>query len=119
MKTLILFLTALTFAWAPIDNGEKKQKADQAEREPAKIQVAILLDTSNSMDGLIDQAKSQLWKMVNELALAKDENGHIPNIEIALYDYGNDNHPFQGRLHQISHSADDRSGPQFPKSYSD
>ena len=26
----------------------------------AKIQIALLLDTSNSMDGLIDQAKSQL-----------------------------------------------------------
>ena len=37
----------------------------------AKIQVALLLDTSNSMDGLIDQAKSQLWKMVNELATTK------------------------------------------------
>lgn len=57
----------------------------------SNIQVAILLDTSNSMDGLIDQAKSQLWKMVNELALARDEDGEIPNMEIALYSYGNDN----------------------------
>ena len=30
-----------------------------------KIQAAILLDVSNSMDGLIDQAKNQLWNMVN------------------------------------------------------
>ncbi len=29
------------------------------------IQVAILLDTSNSMDGLIDQARKQLWRVVN------------------------------------------------------
>lgn len=35
------------------------------------MQMAILLDTSNSMDGLIEQAKSQLWKIVNELALGK------------------------------------------------
>lgn len=91
MKTLILLLTALTVSLTPIGNKKKKKAAD--DQEPAKIQVAILLDTSNSMDGLIDQAKSQLWKMVNELALAKDDNGNIPNIEIALYDYGNDNHP--------------------------
>ena len=58
--------------------------------EGSNIQVALLLDTSNSMDGLIDQAKSQLWKMVNELALAKDQDGNIPNLEIALYEYGND-----------------------------
>ncbi len=55
----------------------------------AKIQVALLLDTSNSMDGLIDQAKSQLWKMVNELATTK-KNNETPDIEIALYEYGND-----------------------------
>ena len=41
------------------------------------IQLAILLDTSNSMDGLINQAKSELWKIVNELALAK-KNGKSP-----------------------------------------
>ena len=29
------------------------------------IKVALLLDTSNSMDGLIDQAKAQLWDIVN------------------------------------------------------
>ena len=47
------------------------------------------MDTSNSMDGLIDQAKSQLWKVVNEFALAKHE-GASPDLEIALYEYGND-----------------------------
>lgn len=54
-----------------------------------RIQVALLLDTSNSMDGLIDQAKSQLWKVVNEFALAR-QNGRPPVLEIALYEYGND-----------------------------
>lgn len=55
----------------------------------AKIQVALLLDTSNSMDGLINQAKSQLWKMVNQLANSK-KNNETPDIELALYEYGND-----------------------------
>ena len=52
------------------------------------IQMAILLDTSNSMDGLIDQAKSQLWKIVNELAVSK-KNGVSPKLEVALFEYGN------------------------------
>ena len=59
---------------------------------PAKeqtIMIALLLDTSNSMDGLIDQAKSQLWKIVNEVAAAKSGDGKQPNIKIALYEYGN------------------------------
>jgi hypothetical protein len=54
-----------------------------------KIQVALLMDTSSSMDGLIEQAKSQLWTIVNELATA-EYNGTKPTIEIALYHYGND-----------------------------
>ena len=52
------------------------------------IQVALLLDTSNSMDGLIEQAKSQLWKILNELARARKE-GQGPELQIALYEYGN------------------------------
>ena len=56
------------------------------------IKLALILDTSNSMDGLIDQAKAQLWNIVNELAIAKCD-GVKPNLEIALYQYGNDNLP--------------------------
>lgn len=69
-----------------------KAKLTQDEKESAKkgkVQVALLLDTSNSMDGLIDQTKSQLWKMVNKLALAKKE-GEYTELEIALFEYGND-----------------------------
>ncbi len=57
------------------------------------IMLALLLDTSNSMDGLIDQAKSQLWKIVNELSGAKCDDGSRPKIKIALYEYGNDGLP--------------------------
>ncbi len=53
------------------------------------IKVALILDTSNSMDGLIDQTKSQLWNIINELSTAKCD-GEIPHLEIALYEYGND-----------------------------
>ena len=60
----------------------------QVEERPS-IKVALILDTSNSMDGLIDQAKSQLWSVVNELSSARcDEK--TPDLEIALYEYGND-----------------------------
>ena len=52
------------------------------------VQVAVLLDTSNSMDGLINQARSQIWKIVNELVSA-EKSGSKPLIEVALYEYGN------------------------------
>ncbi|MFC7357986.1 hypothetical protein ACFQO1_09825 [Jejudonia soesokkakensis] len=66
------------------------QYTPSANVENYQIKVALLLDTSNSMDGLIDQAKSQLWEIVNELSYAKCENSR-PDLQIALYEYGNDN----------------------------
>ncbi len=53
------------------------------------IQIALLLDTSGSMDGLIDQARSQLWRVVNALDSATF-HGDAPRLEIAVYEYGND-----------------------------
>ncbi|MNU94710.1 hypothetical protein D3C71_846990 [compost metagenome] len=81
MKTTLLFLTvcisSISFSQThPTD-------------ELRKIQIAILFDTSGSMDGLIDQAKSTIWKIVNT-ASKMTEKGKAPLLEIALYDYGND-----------------------------
>ena len=78
------------------------------------IQIALLLDTSNSMDGLINQAKSQLWKIVSETGRARRES-RSPYLEVALYEYGNDSLsmmrgyirqvvPFTSDLDFISHN---------------
>ena len=40
------------------------------------------------MDGLIDQAKTQLWKIVNTFIDA-ERDGKAPFVEVALYEYGN------------------------------
>ena len=71
--------------------------AQTAEKEAPKplVQVALLLDTSNSMDGLIEQAKAQLWKVVNEFAMAK-RDGARAQLQVALYEYGNDNLAAEG-----------------------
>ena len=61
---------------------------DKPDETKGNIQVALLLDTSSSMDGLIDQAKSRLWNIVNTLTTLKYE-GKTPSIEISLYEYGN------------------------------
>jgi len=60
-----------------------------ATAENRKIQIALIMDTSGSMEGLIEQAKSQLWNLVGELSHAKYD-GKMPKLEIALYQYGND-----------------------------
>lgn len=62
-----------------------------AATEPAgpRVQIAILLDTSGSMEGLIDQARTQMWEVVNTFISAK-QDGKVPHVEVALYEYGND-----------------------------
>jgi hypothetical protein len=68
----------------------------------SKIQVAVLLDVSNSMDGLIEQAKAQLWNMVSVMGKATCE-GAAPSIQIALYEYGRSSNDLKdGYVKQIT-----------------
>ena len=81
--TRILFTTALTLSIVCFPTTAFAK---------AKIQIAILLDSSNSMDGLINQTRTQLWQIVNFLTkVTKD--GEVPELEVALYHYGNDTLP--------------------------
>jgi hypothetical protein len=99
MKTLhlitVFLATSLSFASCNNTNAKAKPIASTTPNHKpkvdgeTKIQVALLLDTSNSMDGLIEQAKSRLWNIVNTLTTLKYA-GKTPNIEISLYEYGND-----------------------------
>ena len=96
MKTLknLMFIAILIIAASCKADIHKEiaLKESYNSEYPSKhfIKVALLLDTSNSMDGLIDKAKAQLWEIVNELSYAKCRNER-PNLQIALYEYGNDN----------------------------
>jgi len=88
MKKIILMISFLFIGL----NGSCKENNNYYNAkldEDTKIQVALLLDTSNSMDGLIEQAKSRLWNIVNTLTTLKYK-GKTPTIEISLYEYGND-----------------------------
>jgi von Willebrand factor type A domain len=60
-----------------------------------RVQIALLLDTSSSMDGLIEQTKRQLWTVVNAFQNAQ-RDGQQARLEIALYEYGNDGLPAEG-----------------------
>lgn len=91
---------------------DQPQPAQQEKLPPPtsdqKIQVAILLDVSNSMDGLIDQAKAQLWTMVNTLGRVHCDNKANPKIEIALYEYGSPrNDVGNGYIKQINNFITD------------
>ncbi len=96
MKTLKLITLSIAILSVITCKGNEKQEIAKltapetvVSNNNQFIKVALLLDTSNSMDGLIDQAKAQLWEIVNELSYAKCKSKQ-PNLQIALYEYGND-----------------------------
>ncbi|MCT4664052.1 MAG: VWA domain-containing protein [Flavobacteriales bacterium] len=116
----ILTLTTFGMLYASKNPTEKlkpeKQIVHQEEsirRGIKKIQLALLLDTSGSMNGLINQAKNQLWETIGHLS--KEE----PNaeIEIALYQYGNSGlSAYGGYIEQIlpfTHNLDKVSRELF------
>ncbi len=102
-KTLFLSLSALSMGCCSLSQTSSPDtvvitptatatnvhlpSATQLALTKKKIKIALLLDTSGSMDGLIDQARAQLWKLVNELAKAR-YNNEKPGLELALYEYG-------------------------------
>ncbi|MEO1010026.1 MAG: vWA domain-containing protein [Bacteroidota bacterium] len=91
-----LLMTSLYGCEPALKRNDKQLLVAQSTLENEKpsnntVKIALLLDTSNSMDGLIDQAKAQLWDIVNKFAHAKCGKDQAPKLEIALYQYGNDN----------------------------
>jgi hypothetical protein len=100
MKTMAAIVCAMMLVCGGIRAEETKGAGSKPEARPL-IQMAILLDTSGSMDGLIEQAKSQLWKIVNEFITSTRE-GKKPELQVALYEYGKDGMPAaEGFLRQI------------------
>lgn len=77
----LAFVLAAPSAWAT----EAPAKAESRK----KIDLVLALDTSNSMDGLIESTKARLWDIVNELARAKP----TPDLRVALLTFGNDSYP--------------------------
>lgn len=84
---MVRHIGSLAVVLACMISGPLAAARGHDENPKPLIQIAILLDTSNSMDGLIDQARSQLWKIVNEFALCR-RHGQRPQLEVALYEYG-------------------------------
>src|SRR5690349_1533334 len=88
IKTLLTKTAIALLATACISFALAKEQGGKPDKtKKPLVQIAILLDTSGSMEGLIEQAKSQLWRIVNEFAKAKQE-GVTPEVQVALYEYG-------------------------------
>ena len=80
-SSLALILLLAAPAFAADETTEKKQSPT--------IDLAICLDVSGSMSGLIDAARAKLWAIVNDLALAKP----TPRLRVALLTFGHKTYP--------------------------
>ena len=94
--SICCFITVSAFGCSMKAADKKEEKTTVFTKTNEKlpkqyVKIALLLDTSNSMDGLINQAKAQLWDIVNEFTHARCGNENRPLLKIALYEYGNDN----------------------------
>ena len=86
-----LFLTSMGTGFCFVGSASAAERMPMIEEKPL-VQMAILLDTSGSMSGLIDQARAELWAIVNEFIFAK-RNGKAPELQVALYEYGKSSLP--------------------------
>lgn len=109
--TTALAIAATANASEVVITVEHSKEAPAATSKPfhgqrPSVDVAVLLDTSNSMDGLIGQAKSQLWTIVQQFAKAQ-KNGQTPVLRVALFEYGNTRLPAsEGYIRQVVPLAD-------------
>jgi len=84
---IALALTAtLTAHAALLPDDASLAIADEAR---PVVELAICLDVSGSMNGLIDGARARIWDIVNELALATP----VPTLRVALLSYGHNDYP--------------------------
>lgn len=91
----ISFATAGGEACAKADAEAKARSAADAAlastasaAEQPLVELAVCLDTSGSMQGLIDTARARIWDIVSDLATAKP----TPKLRVALVTFGNDGH---------------------------
>ena len=73
---ILSIITAFSFTSSTNHNNRPVVPKSKSQ----KIQVAILLDVSGSMEGLIEQAKAQLWNMVSVMGKAQCNNNTSPQI---------------------------------------
>lgn len=110
MTKITRLMAAAAAAWTALATGSagavtkapcSTASAGAPPAHAPRVQIALLLDTSGSMNGLIDQARSQLWSVVNEFAAAR-RGGQAVELQVALYEYGNDRIPAaRGHVRQV------------------
>lgn len=75
---VVLALTTFAHAGAPPNARAQAQRL-------RRVDLVLAIDTSSSMDGLIDAARQKMWDVVNLLSKAQPR----PELRVGLLSYGN------------------------------
>ena len=94
----ILALTTLAIA-AP--RARAAEAAEQADPKP-RIEVCFALDTTGSMGGLIEGAKTKIWSIANEIAKAKP----TPQVRFGLIGYRDRGDEYVTRVFDLTEDID-------------
>lgn len=70
------------------------------------IQIAIALDSSGSMEGLSNQAKQTIWKIINEVSKANKDEQDV-TLQVGLFEYGIGGMAQEGHIQLLSHLTND------------
>ena len=98
MKNRFLLLSLLVLFYLDLNAFTQQSEAVDSA---GHIQVCLLLDVSGSMDGLLLQAQSQVWKMINHLSKFQ-KNERESHIELAVLSYGHNLYAESGYLQIVS-----------------
>src|SRR5262245_51195249 len=82
-----LFVAAVALA-VPLSTASADDPVPHRAPQPMarSIDLALCLDTSGSMEGLIDAARRKLWEIVNVLGTARPQ----PVLRVALLTFGSE-----------------------------
>ena len=105
IASLCLAIATASIGWAAPKDATKPA----TEQQQPVVQIAILLDNSGSMSGLINQARSEMWRMVNEFINASID-GQRPQLQVAVYHYGS---PPATKLTDLTDNLDEVSEALF------
>jgi hypothetical protein len=84
--TVALAVALVAFGGIPLlSSREGEARAGVAGPGPSTIDLALCIDTSGTMDKLLDAARIQLWQVVADLATSDP----APRLRVAILTYGN------------------------------
>jgi Mg-chelatase subunit ChlD len=98
----LLCCAALALVASPALGQEKKGKPAEGKKSGPEVEVVFCLDTTGSMGGLIDAAKSKIWAICNQIAGGKP----TPRLRVGLVAFRDRGDAYVTKVHDLTDDLD-------------